>query len=1516
MKRFVLQAFPAEPNPYIMKTSPTRILTKSIASIAALYAITAHSAVVFKADNSDDLFNATSWSLGAVPTAGDIATWDATVTSANSELLGADLSWLGLRILNPGGAVTIGGANTLTLGTSGIDMSLASQNLTVSSNVVLGAAQSWNVGAGRTLTDDGVISGGVSLTKTGAGTLSLSGANTYTGATTITRGTELLNFAAVGAPTTNIISASSALAMNGGSLVVQGAVGGASSQAFASTAFTAGLSSITAAPGAGGTATISLGNVTAATLSLVRFGNTGTITVGSIPTGTLGILGTPFVQAAAGTIPTFGYATYGLDDFAAVSSGTIVGLASVAGYQTTYGANFDMTANTTLANGGAQRPANVVRWNTPAATTLTAGTSNLVTFTGALVTPNMGAVNAAFATGAGGVWQVNRQTSPNGAQQAAIWQNNTLGYFNVSIPIVDGREGVSDPTQVVKGGAGTVVLSGASTYTGRTSIYEGALMISADNNLGAATTPLTIAGGTLLSNATFNLATTHAITIGPGGAGGFAATTGNTLTVGSVIGGTTELVVGLGTVAGSGAGTANTTAVLGDGRVDFTAANTFSGGTVINAGSARINGINALGGANYGGLTLNGGKLEYAASLTSGSDLTIGNGVTLDAGGGTIDTNGNNVSYANALRGIGALTKSGAGSLTLNAAAAYAGGTTINGGSLKVLAPVGSATGSGGVTVNSGGTLAGAGTIAGNVAVNTGGTLEPGNGGIGTFNVPALTLGVDSLFNYEFNGTLAGDITNVGVSNGLTINGGKFNLFLEGTANPLNIPGVFNVFSYVGSILGTGPSAFSVVNPASGYNYTFGTSGNFVTLTVATSGLITEWAQPGGGTWNLGINWTNATPDVAGATVNLGSAITAPSTVTLDGSRTVGAIVFNNANAYTVAQGTGGSLNLQASTGSAGLSVNNGAHTIAVPVFLVSPLTAEISTGTSLTLSGAVSGTQVITKRGNGTLALNAANTYSSTILEAGTIELGNSAALGSGTLTVAGNGNLRFGVNSLNVANNIASPVANTLTMDTQSFGVTVSGSISGSGSLTKTGGGTLTLAGTNTYTGVTSVTGGALSVADLQNGGVASSVGQSSSGAENLVINGASLAYTGAGSTTDRLFTIGTASAVIDASGTGPLAFSNTGALVLSGANTARTLFLDGANTGTNILTPTIGNNGTGATSLVKSGDSKWQLAGSNIFTGPTQIVGGILEIGTPLALQNSNLDYNNLGGLLAFGSVTAATFGGITGAQSLALSNNAAGAVALTVGGNNASANYSGGFTGAGGLTKVGTGVLTLGAASSYSGATFINGGAIRASVTDAIPAGSTTAINVGNGVLLGNGVTLSMPVTIATAASEFMDVPDAAAAATFGGTASTVGSTQYRLGISGAGASLTVTGMHTIPGATTIAFITRGNITFAGSGGIALNTANNTFQYIPIRPFCRAAAQCDVERQCIHYFGRHWLWRRCCGWSSDAHDGKQRIYHSAKLRFSRHQLQRPGNHEYEWKFRAHRGFIHEVPSDRRT
>src|SRR5581483_8092938 len=100
------------------------------------------------------------------------------------------------------------------------------------------------------------------LTKLGAGTLTLTNANTYTGATTVNNGTLLLDFNAAGAPASNIVSSSSALSLGGGTLSVNGNAGTTVSQTFASTALALGNSTVTATSNGGQAVNVNLGAIT------------------------------------------------------------------------------------------------------------------------------------------------------------------------------------------------------------------------------------------------------------------------------------------------------------------------------------------------------------------------------------------------------------------------------------------------------------------------------------------------------------------------------------------------------------------------------------------------------------------------------------------------------------------------------------------------------------------------------------------------------------------------------------------------------------------------------------------------------------------------------------------------------------------------------------------------------------------------------------------------------------------------------------------------------------------------------------------------------------------------------------------------------------------------------------------------------------------------------------------------------------------------------------------------------
>jgi autotransporter-associated beta strand protein len=154
-----------------------------------------------------------------------------------------------------------------------------------------------------------------------------------------------------------------------------------------------------------------------------------------------------------------------------------------------------------------------------------------------------------------------------------------------------------------------------------------------------------------------------------------------------------------------------------------------------------------------------------------------------------------------------------------------------------------------------------------------------------------------------------------------------------------------------------------------------------------------------------------------------------------------------------------------------------------------------------------------------------------------------------------------------------------------------------------------------------------------------------------------------------------------------------------------------------------------------------------GSNTFSGATRLDGGTLQIDNPLAVQKRTVDTRSGSvGSLSFGTQTAATFGGLTGSNNLALQNASSAAVALTVGGNGDSTTFGGILSGAGSLTKAGSGSLTLNGASTYAGDTAINAGTLVAGHANAF--GTTGSVTIGDGAVLGvgAGVSFARPLSI--------------------------------------------------------------------------------------------------------------------------------------------------------------------------
>jgi autotransporter-associated beta strand protein len=354
--------------------------------------------------------------------------------------------------------------------------------------------------------------------------------------------------------------------------------------------------------------------------------------------------------------------------------------------------------------------------------------------------------------------------------------------------------------------------------------------------------------------------------------------------------------------------------------------------------------------------------------------------------------------------------------------------------------------------------------------------------------------------------------------------------------------------------LGDGTEAYSLAGVSAGFNLST-LPGNYFTINVPAAQSNGTWLPPGGGSWSASTNWANgAIPGAAGATASFSSA-TGPATVTLDGSRTVGTLTFSNANSYTIAQGTGGSLILDGAGSDAIITDFGGTHTISAPVVLHSNTdVGVVNHGDVFTISGNISGTGAlnVTNLGNGggnfnpsALVLSGSNSYSGgTTVSRGTLQLGSSTALPAGSaLTLAGDdspagqidlngfdatiGSLsstgasagETNITTLAGSGNSTLTYAGTNSNPSTFVGNISDSSVSGGSTLSLTvASGKLTLSGTNTYAGATTInTGGSLALVSATGAGTSFPFGGNIANNGSLELNDSlAIGVTGTGTTT----------------------------------------------------------------------------------------------------------------------------------------------------------------------------------------------------------------------------------------------------------------------------------------------------------------------------------------------------------------------------------------------------------------
>jgi len=433
---------------------------------------------------------------------------------------------------------------------------------------------------------DGTGGGALSLIKSGTGTQELTRASTYTGSTTVAAGTLLLNFAASGAPASNILGSSSALIANGGTLSMAGSASAANSQTVNGLTVAAGFSTISLTPNTTPqNLVLNLGTITALTGGQLNF-----VLPGGTQSASNGIL-TTTGNDASGILG--GWATVNGNDWATVSGGNII---AYTGY----------TDITNFSGASSQGPL-----------------------------PN----------------------SPN-----------------ANVRIIDGGTSGNN-IQLGNAGGTTDINTLVQSATGNPAIIGS---VSGD------TLRLGIHGGILLTT------NAQALTIGAVANNGSVLTAGGSTidTAGQLI--FTDQVSNQTTTVNSGIRNNGTGVVSlvknGPGLLILAGSSNsnYSGGTYLNGGIVRISADSALGvvpgSAQAGNLTFNGGTLQWGAALT----LNANRGITLLAGGGTLDLQTQSTTYAGSITGPGSLTKRGNGLLVLSGTSNYSGETTITAGVLAI----------------------------------------------------------------------------------------------------------------------------------------------------------------------------------------------------------------------------------------------------------------------------------------------------------------------------------------------------------------------------------------------------------------------------------------------------------------------------------------------------------------------------------------------------------------------------------------------------------------------------------------------------------------------------------------------------------------------------------------------------------------------------------------------------------------------------------------------------------------
>jgi len=965
-----------------------------------------------------------------------------------------------------------GGSNRLAL--------LAGWSITGDIRLDTGSLLNFEVAGTETLGN--AISGGGSIAKTGAGTLTLTGSNSYTGSTAINDGTlEIGDPANIG---TGII------ALNAGTL---------------RTAFDGSLANhLYWNDGATGTVAAATGTTLTLTGTLnfsadteVRFGSatdTGTI-IASFFTGSIGgsssraIFGGGLFQAGSGlmSLALGGFGSVQIDagatlDINGVQPSTTLNILEGAG---------------TLLNDGATT---IIASGDFAGTI--SGTQNVVKSGGATLILSGDNDYSGTTLVDGGVLQIGAGATSGTLGSGDVTLSTGASLVFARADTVTVANAIDGDGSVEQAGPGVLTLTGANSYTGGTIITGGLINFAGTGNFGVGN--ITLNGGGLQwdsGNTTDISARLDAI----GTNGGVFDTNGNDVTLASAL---------------SGSGLTK----IGSGILTLSGSNSFSGIVTIADGTLLQGSANALGGTD---IVLDGGTLDigsYNLALRQALGIT-GTGTIEASGGGFLETTGGEASVFGSNGGtitsaLGISVTSGS-TLTMFGNNVLSGGIVVNG---KLVIGESGAAGDASNTINTIGSVVsfangvdnGAAiliasnttqfeVLSGDVATQSG-AVDGDQAGRGFEKIGDGTLNLTGVNSYDgtalvTGGTLAFNQQGLGASATIAIDNGAAIRLLEdvghgGDVTILSGGGTIDTDAYTFTVSGGVDFQGELTKLGSGVlmlrdENDAGTGTGGIDVTAGTLALGSDTAA-GTGTIKLADSTTllNASCGCSPLTVSNAIQIALGGTATIDadgyetvlaGNITGGNLVFADTFGGGTTKLTGtnsyGDTTIQSA---ATLMIGDGGTTGTLGSGIVTTDgMLAFNRSDDVTVSTAIGGSGLLGQFGTGTLILTGTNSYTGgTVIydpnnpggPGGTLQVGDggtSGTLGSGPIFL-------FGTLVFNRSDDIA-----------------VSDGIAGLGQITKLGAGTLTLSGDNLnglagpWTGTISVQDGTLAVTEFGLGG-----------------------------------------------------------------------------------------------------------------------------------------------------------------------------------------------------------------------------------------------------------------------------------------------------------------------------------------------------------------------------------------------------------------------------------------------